>query len=1704
MGPMTASRAGLIDDRYEILEPLGEGRTGVVFRVADRDRGGAILALKWLRPGLAASDDEERALLHEFALAARLDHPAIARVHDLGRAEDRLYFTLQHVLGLDLVGAARRRGLDRLPPLVVSLCRGLEYLHARGIVHGDVKPTNVLAVGDGVRILDLGFARVATEARAGEVSGTIAYLAPEVLRGETPSPAADLWAVGVMLFEAVAGRGPFDAVDAADGARPSAAGGAASVTAHLEVEPPDLVELEPSCPPALARLVAELLAKEPAERPDATAVRERVAEAFDLDEAARRPDVADVVRSAPVLGRDDELAALNGALASWVRADGPAGGPAVVLLAGPPGVGKSRLLDEVALAARLAGVRVLAPAAPIGSGVPGRDELGPLAALTADEVGGASGDSDADEDLGGSTETRGRRRRAAERLLLRGRERPTLVRVDDLHAGGDEVAAVLGWAARHLAGAAAARAPARPRLAIVGSFRADEGSGPALARLADVDGVRVVPLGPLDEPVTAALAAAMLGLDRLPDPLRAWLARQGGGNPLFVAEALRALAQRGLIGRDGVVTDLASRIEEVRLPEGIRSVLRGRLDGLGAEARRVLVALEALGGPVDIELLAAAVAPELDRAGFAKASDELETRQVTATIAGPGGPLLAFRHDRFREVVAADADASGGREALHRRLAELLEQRGAPAADRAFHLLAAGEVGAARPLVIEGARALVDGGSPGRATELLRRLRERTGPDPEVARALGDAARRAGMLATAADAYEEAIGAFDPAAPDLKLLRHEAFVLAGIGRFARARRRLEEVLGAVVEPVARARLLTLLSSLHSREGNHEDAIRLVREAVAILEAARPGAGEAPKKAGGADGPDAVDEALGKAHATAATALLLTLDRTRYSEVFDDVGRALEIARRSGDTRAEIDALRLLGNTHYQSDEHEPAAAAYGEMLAAAERIGDAFGEAGALNNRGMALHALGQVDAAAAAFERALAIGSRLSLSVLEVRVRTNLARIARDRGALDDAERLYRTAAELSRSIDDLVIESVAREEWGLLCEERGRAALALRHLEDALALRRRLGGAARIARSEETVADFWARHGDPIAALEGWRRAAATFVETANAPGLEGVDAAVVGLASRAGSDDLARIRRGLDAWLDAEIEQVVAIGRRGLAALGQAATAGEVPEGVTSSSAAATEPRRPSLLPLLRQVLDAGADLERLLEVAMGLAIEAAGAERGFLILVDEDGGGRSTLRWASARNLAHEEIETPEFEVSRSIVSRAAREGRTIALDEAVADSRFGDRTSVQKLGLRSVIAVPIRLRDRVLGVVYLDDRRAAGRFGPAARAELEAFCDAIAAPIASAAVATARAERIERLEEEVAGARRELAGRWEEVGIVGGSPGMQEVFRLVDRVARSRVPVVIVGESGTGKELVARAIHARSDRAHAPFVAENCAAIAPTLLEAILFGAEKGSFTGATEARRGLFELAHEGTLFLDEIADMSPEMQAGLLRVLQEREVRRVGGSAPRPVDVRIVCSTPIDPAALVGQGRLREDLYYRLNVVVVRLPALRDRSEDLAALAEHFLAEIAGERDEAPKELRPTALAALASHRFPGNVRELRNVLVRAALAARGPAITAEHVDLDGGDPGGPEASIAWADAELSERQRIALAHLIEKGSITNGSYAKITSTSSRTALRDLADLVEKGVCIAEGKKKGRVYRLVPRSDVTSSTEGP
>ncbi|MBI3722801.1 sigma-54-dependent Fis family transcriptional regulator [bacterium] len=464
--------------------------------------------------------------------------------------------------------------------------------------------------------------------------------------------------------------------------------------------------------------------------------------------------------------------------------------------------------------------------------------------------------------------------------------------------------------------------------------------------------------------------------------------------------------------------------------------------------------------------------------------------------------------------------------------------------------------------------------------------------------------------------------------------------------------------------------------------------------------------------------------------------------------------------------------------------------------------------------------------------------------------------------------------------------------------------------------------------------------------------------------------------------------------------------------------------------------TEPPRSALLRALElaRSLAEGREPGEVLEAILDSAIELTGGERGFV--VEERGGELHVL---AARNYGRRGVPQAEARVSRSVVRRAFAEGAPIVVARADQDVRFTGK-SVTSLKLRSVLVAPLDARGKPLAAVVVEDRRRDGAFTDSHRKLLE-LVSAHAALALEAARARAKLEqRLEETESQRAALERDLALARGRVSLrhrfdrlVGASEPMLALLARLDRFCDHDAPVLIEGESGTGKELVARALHEQGKRRAGRFVALELSALPQGILEAELFGHAIGAFTGADSPREGLLRQAEGGTLLLDEVGEMPRSLQGKLLRFLEEKTVRAVGGDEVTRVSVRVLASTQRDLRALVRSGDFREDLFFRLNVLSLRVPPLRERRGDVPRLASHCRGAAAAGTRRPPRRLSREALAALERHSFPGNVRELENA-IRRACALGGNPIAIEDLDLEAPSP---DAALGLEELERDAARR-------------------------------------------------------------------
>ena len=1489
----------------------------------------------------------------ELAALADLDHPGLVRLLDHGH-DPRTgvsWLARSFIEGETLSSWAEGRPEEEIGALVFELLPALQHLHQRGFVHGDLKPDNIIVDATGHPVLtDFGLSRRGGERGEG---GSLFFVAPEVLCGDPLESPADLFSVGVLLHGLLTGSTTTAEAYYARFPRQD----------HFTATDTRLEQL-----PGWSRdLLSRLLDRNPPHRPSAPAAARDLRKRLGLPDAEGGQDPSQLtLRWSPLLGREEALlAALEQSLPE-------------ALLVAPAGEDPVQLAGALRLQLALRGIAS-------------------RRALPRD-VGADSPDLDS----------------YARHALEGAAGSWVLVPVREEHPADRRRLA-------HLARAAAQQrreAPDRtPR--VLGIAAGDLEPGQVeLGRLE----LPPVSREALEHAVAEALGE---GLEELARSLH----RACGGSAGYAARLLQSRLERGDLvpGPEGArlrpgrpLEDWSPEDEQQHLLEGLDEPARELLltlslvdgevtsteaaDLLGRPAEEIVLELRTLGGTTLVEL-GRTPTGELTAAGAGAWSEILEAclpletcRRVHAALARRSQDDLPRALHRYaaRPGPEARTDIEDALEALEARGEAEEVLGGAEAWSRASARHAPEDTPLALATV---ARAWARLGHPDRAELALEALPASL----DGSRAAAVARSRAALEAArgnqdAALGHLERASALDPedggaALTQRALLLHAQGDTDGVeAALAEAEDRRDGL-----TPRIRFNLATLRALALERRGRSEEARALHSELVAQAtrerdperEArARLNHGLALRRAGnptaaGRELARAVELEEARAHLPGlaqARAMLGSVRRSegRLSEAATLLTSARELRERLGDRSGTCTAAGILGLVHA---DRGSLRAALDELAIAAEAL--------AAGRRPTDVAIVGA---------RLAEVRARLGLRAVkpsgdgqlasDPRVLLGHGRAAALEGDLGRAGELVRRAADLSRRLDynagsfeaELLLAALGEGEWPEVnagdlpprLEAEARVLERLAQPPDESQPEEDLELARGLFRS--SFLDLTARLAVHVASntqQEAMRKAAVSLARTA----LEEVERGLT-------EEECATARTTLLGLPDPRPEQLALFG-----------------ELIESGTTADRDLR--DLLEINRRLVESE-DQRSLIEEIVESALRVTRARRGFLIL-EQDG----QLAFDTARSSRRGVLEDPEHLVSHSVLRRVFEAGHTVRLSNAGTDPLLGGAPSIEALDLRSILVAPFQVDDGLRGAIYVDHRVREGAFSDRA----EELLELLASQAALALRQVRRLDQIRELNEELSGrvrvreqeleqARRTLArvGGEEPIAeLVGSSQAMEGVRTLLRRFSQNALPVLVNGESGTGKELAARALHRLSPRAEGPLVAENCAALPASLIESELFGYRKGAFTGADRDRAGIFERADGGTLFLDEIGELPLELQAKLLRVLETREVRRLGDSRTIQTDFRLVAATNRDLESEVEAGRFRADLYFRLDALRIELPPLRGRLEDLPELVAHFLRLEAGEGEA--REVTGEVLTALSHRPWPGNVRELANVVARLVV---------------------------------------------------------------------------------------------------------
>jgi transcriptional regulator with GAF, ATPase, and Fis domain/tetratricopeptide (TPR) repeat protein len=1727
----------VLRNRYRVLRRLGAGGVGSVYMVEELLGGrGAHLALK----ALFTEQGQENLLASlrlEFRVLATLRHPLIARVYDFGsvpadsglegsRGRPGYFFTRDLIDGQDLEQQCHGLPLSEKLLLCQRTAEVLDVLHRAGMVHGDFKPANVIVSEDGrPHLIDFGLVR--TEGQTTQTGGTAAYLAPELLRGNTVDRRADLYALGISIYQLVTGRLPL----------PEATFGELMAW-HLDGEPLRFAP-EAGAPDELDEVVVRLTDRDPDRRyPSSAEAALALGEAAVKAGAERRPSTAPLfVPPAPGENLTAPLVELEAAIQE--RTLHRSEGPLLIAVEGEPGAGKSTLLQELGWRCQLAGVEVIR-----GECRGGDPRAYGLWIDLLSQVAGAVGKP---HPLAGAAPAGPQPSRAdrfglyqqiTDYLSVSAEQTPLLLLLDSVEQADEESRAVIRYVA-HTLGADL------PLMVVVAYRRSDElhrelGSPPRKL------------LDPLSLHDIRRMAADAAG--RTADELATQIQEHTGGNPQFIIEVLRRLNQAGW--------PASPDLQQLAPPAGLEQMYAQRWEELGPTEQLVLLTLAALGRPAAGKLLLE-ITSEVDEGVAREVGLPLERLEALAWLDRTPGGAYAFRQAPAARIVYSHGDPELRKE-IHLAATQVLKRGGAgDPVELTRHAIGAGRRDLALQTLdqaidsLKGLGALrsaiqlyVDVGALGPERAVLRRIRLGLG---DLYHGVGD--------------YESAVRELDRVAEDAEgeELNAARIALARVhraaGRSQRSLELIEQVRGAEPGREQLIRAQAEAAAAHLALDAHEQVTAAVDEALKVIGDAPGGAHltaraelrgykavalgylQRPEEAASQFEAALRDAREGGDREVEAGILnrraILAFRQADFASLPARYGAALSCARDAGSIE-QVARIRLnLGTFHMQRGEYAACLEHLTESLRLFEAIGATQSIAAARCNMGYIQLKLGLHEQARATLRKALEesrqarrrSGEALAL-LLQALVQARREQFDRAREGIAQARALY---LELGQTLDDAdalldlaEVELAAGEvAQALDAIERAASEVELDKVPNmkirAAALRARLAAvratdaekqeAARaLAQAIEAAVEMeapeltWECHAAAVELFDarGMPDRATTHATTA-AEILERMTADLPGEVRTAFWQDPRRRqlrRRAAPHRPDSATDRTMMAPSSGAdpateMTLPVVPSSGTGPHSVTQTSPTVVQERFYRLLEIYRQI-NSELDQERLLALVMDTAVELTGAERGFLLL----GERPEALEVEVARNI---DTSGEKGAFSRSIAERVFSSGEPVITVSARNDPRFSQFMSVHQLQLESVLCIPIHARDRTAGVLYMESRFQSGRFTPADQRLLMAFGDQVAIALTNARLLadnirkarelerakreiealadergrllSQRTQQLEEAQRDLAETRRQLETRIGMFGMIGRSPAMMKLFELIERVAATDVPVLIEGESGTGKEMVARAIHGGSERKKKRLVSVNCAAIPENLLESELFGHVRGAFTGADRERKGLFTAAHGGSLFLDEIGDMPMRMQVDLLRALQEKTIRPIGAQQDIKVDVRVLAASNKPLPDLVRAKRFREDLYYRLNVVTLKLPPLRERVDDIPLLCDHFLSAIAAQMKNEKKRLTRAAQRQLMEYGWPGNVRQLEHTLMNASVLADGDILDVDDFTLEAPSIPQPVPSVemepvaAPGTMDRKERERQQILEALEAANWNKTRAAKILDMPRRTFYRRLKE---------------------------------
>jgi transcriptional regulator with GAF, ATPase, and Fis domain/tetratricopeptide (TPR) repeat protein len=1558
----------LLNNKYRIGPEIGRGRSGIVYR-AVTGQTETPLAIKILFECLSPGSD---AFAIEYAATGKLTHPHIVPALDFGHTSDgRFYWVMPYIDAIDWNDFQRHVTPETVTEFLVQTAHALEWLHGNGIIHGDIKPANILIEkqaappGFNVRLADFGLAHLTLTGRATFRGGSLPYLAPENLVREWIDPRSDLFSLGITLAELITGTGkpPFN-----------------SVEEYRQLTRPNQPVAFPVWPEPMKKIgaVAEsLMAPDPDRRMQSA--RDVIIAAG----AGRNVPATRGFYSEPVFtGRDTEK---NRMLECAATLNSETTQP-VIMVYGPPGSGKTRLLREFYAHCRLQDINCRYYAA--GGGTLLHD---------------AQICFDIDEPVS-NADTLENRVRTQEKT-------PVIHIVDDINRADDASVIVFRNLLRH---------PPPGILFICAGNTPEPGDSEQVHIHCD----RLTP-GQIRKMIRSRFVPAP------PESLIETLAEHCSCLPGNCNRTLDVFM------RSGIIAFSRNAWRLTKTPEEITCVFANPEDSWFqtlADDLQVFVS--------DIACISRRIDPAMIESVLDMTRhDVLNTLKLLVhdrVIENVSGEYLFIDHELM--TYAAGKCDEHRRKTLNQRAADYILKTSGDRYLAGIHQYRAREfANAVENLFASGVQTIRSGNLDAgisifrMAESCLEQLDDQKTFNTyawQIALEKGNALVRTGNNTDAINAYQTALEHADKPEHTITISGNLATVLFRINQTDKALERLHDALFKAQE----ANLISQQGVLYAQTGNIYFHCARYRDAENAYNAALP----LLEQAGNDRVLSAVWNNLGSIRETcndlkgAFTAYTRGLPvKKRLGDIIGEAVLRHNIAhilsergRLRAATRQFEQAVQLLeerGETHHkiQFAGNRAIAEMYsGAFRTALERLNQAdprlYDQDNAAQQvwiasiRGKILTLCGNPEAALQVMEPHKPLLEKMDKTARErgfFTARYNAARAASAQKD-DDAYLTFDLSPDTDSVLRFELLLGNAEIEMIRSCYDAAET-IAMQALNEATESELHLKAiAARLL-----LAELWLIRNRADRALFFLDAEWAGRLDLSGAIPLQSrwmaLTAAAYDITGRTEQARQARWQAEhlIGVMLDNVPPETNPAGFRDLflqwrrrndsaSRIGAAAGAENGREDYRGNDM--DDSKKLTMLLDISRTLSLETDMDMMLERILDYALDVTGAERGFLYL-KPTGGAAAVL---ITRHIDRDAVLGDNPQVSISIMNDVMRTGRTVMVSDSLSEAMFKNRQSILAHNLRTVMCAPLvgrgnrkgdSGRGTPIGVLYVDGTAVGPRFGAMDR-------DMFNTLAMHAGIGLENLNRQLKLADENRSLKQEIQSRFGLNRLIGSSPPMLELKRIVEKIAPSGATVLITGDSGTGKELVARTIHYNSLRPDGPFVCINCASLSESVLESELFGVEAGVATGV-KRRTGLFVQAHKGTLFLDEIADMPLNMQAKILRVLQERRVRPVGGKLGDDIDVRILCATNRDLWSEVKNGRFREDLLFRLDVINVHLPPLRERPEDIPVLANHFLARYAAETDGMAPRLSPATIDILQRYSWPGNVRELENQMQRVLV---------------------------------------------------------------------------------------------------------